>query len=246
MASDRIILITGANRGIGYELAKRLSLHSTPCHILMGCRDESMGEQAAKSLNEHNLSVTYLQLDVTDDISIANAVEFVKTTFGRLDALVNNAGIANDSRLEESAASVREVYRDQFDTNLFGAAQVTEAFLGLLERSPGGACLVFTSSRLGSLAQRQDANDRYYSSMLPVYRTSKAALNMLCLHYATLYKDAGWRVNAVDPGHVATGLNNFCGPDTVEDGAVQLAKMAMLGPGGTTGTFSNKEGPVPW
>lgn len=241
-----IILITGANQGIGFELAKKIAQDHRDSHVLMGCRNEARGVEAAATLQKQGLSVEPLQLDVTEDTSIFKASKYVESTFGRLDVLVNNAGIGNDSRLLEVGISAREVYREQFDTNLFGAAQVTETFTPLLEKSTAGARLVFTSSGLGSLAQRTDSNDHYYSVMLPIYRTSKAALNMLCLHYAVKYKDAGWKVNTVDPGHVATNLNKFKGPNAVETGAVQLAHMAMLGPSGPTGTFSNRAGIVPW
>jgi NAD(P)-dependent dehydrogenase (short-subunit alcohol dehydrogenase family) len=162
----------------------------------------------------------------------------VASKFGRLDVLINNAAISNDSRLADAGVSARAVFMEQFNTNLFGVAQVTEAFLPLLERSTT-ARLVFTSSRVGSLSQRCDESDKYYSSMIPVYRSSKAALNMLCLHYAAKYKGKGWKVNAVDPGHVATNLNRFTGPDPVESGAVQLVRMATLGDDGPTGTFSS-------
>lgn len=241
-----IILITGANQGIGYELAKKLAQDHACCHVLMGSRDTARGEQAAAILQQQGLSVEALRLDVTNDASISEAEAYVDSKFGRLDVLVNNAGMSNDKKLDEPGASVREVFREQFDTNLFGVAQVTEVFAPILKKSSTGARLVFTSSWMGSLAKRNDVSDRYYQSMLPVYRTSKAALNMLCLHYAMKHKEDGWKVNAVDPGHVATSLNNFKGPDHVETGVLQLARMAMLEEDGPTATFSNRFGIVPW
>lgn len=245
-AKTCIILITGANQGIGYELAKKLAQDHACCHVLMGSRDTARGEQAATTLQQQGLSVEALWLDVTNDVSISEAEAYVDSEFGRLDVLVNNAGISNDKQLDKPGTSVREVFREQFDTNLFGVAQVTEVFAPLLKKSSTGARLVFTSSWMGSLAQRNDVSDRYYQSMLPVYRTSKAALNMLCLHYAMKHKDDGWKVNTVDPGHVATSLNNFQGPDNVEIGVLQLARMAMLEEDGPTATFSNRFGIVPW
>ena len=240
-----LVLITGSNQGLGFQVAKTIVSEYANHHVLMGCRDTQRGTAAAVMLQQQGYSVEAITLDVTVDASIIRAAEHVQSKYGKLDVLINNAGIGNESSAGDPVGSLRALYGEQFDTNLFGAALVTEVFSQLLERSPAPR-VVFTSSALGSLTQRTDPNDRFYSVMLPAYRTSKAALNMLCLHYATKYKEAGWKVNTVDPGHVATNLNRFKGPDSVESGAAQLVRMATLGPDGPTGTFSNKEGGVPW
>lgn len=270
--TDTIVLITGANQGIGYEVARQIGTEFPHCCVLLGSRDSQKGEDGATKLRRNGILVQAITLDVTDDasskyictgekqnswscptkfaymanrIQVKSAVEAVTANYDHLDVLINNAGISNDAQLASSEVSARTVYMEQFNTNVFGAVQTTEAFLPLLERSKA-ARLVFTSSGMGSLTQRCDEMDKYYSSMLPIYRSSKAALNMICLHYAAKYKERGWKVNAVDPGHVATNLNRFKGPDPVESGAVQLVRMAMLGEEGPSGTFSNCKGVVPW
>jgi len=247
--SRRVVLITGANQGIGYQVAKRIAQDYHPStHVLMGCRDLIRGEEAALSLKQQGLSVEALFVDVTDDVSILEAAEHVSATYGRLDVLINNAGISNDGSLGQPGVSERKIFQKQFNTNLFGAMQVTETFTPLLDKSQSPR-LVFTSSRLGSLTQRTDPEDPYYSAMLPAYRTSKAALNMLCLHYAVKHRQSSggrWKVNAVEPGHVATNLNGFRGPEPVESGATEIVRMAMLGADGPTGTFSSNAGIVPW
>jgi len=244
-STRNVVLITGANQGIGYQVAKQIAMEHRDYHVLMGSRDPERGAAAAAELLKEGLSVEVLNIDITDDKSIEAAVKEVSSRYGRLDVLVNNAGISNDAKLNSSEDSVRSIYQEQFNTNVFGTAQVTEAFLSLLQESLTPR-IVFTSSTLGSLALRTDDQNKYYTQMLPVYRASKAALNMLCLHYAAKYKEKGWKVNTVDPGHVATSLNRFKGPDPVEKGAIQLVRMATWGPAGPTGTFSSKEGPVPW
>lgn len=242
--TKELVLITGANQGIGFEVSRALVLRGY--HVLLGSRCANRGIAAAERLQQEGLSVEVVQLDVTDDNSIKRAVEHVQSTYGRLDVLINNAAIANDTRLEEPALeSVRGAFMEQFNTNVFGAAAMTEAFTPLLGKSTLPRIL-FTSSGLASLTQRSDPSDRSYDSMVPIYRTSKAALNMLCLHYAAKYAKDGWKVNAVDPGHVATNLNRYKGPDPVQSGAIQLTNLVILGSEAPTGTFSRKEGIVPW
>ena len=240
-----LVLVTGSNQGLGFQVAKTIVSGYANHHVLMGCRDAQRGHAAAEALQQQGHSVENIMLDVTVDASVISAAEYVQSKYGKLDVLINNAGIGNESSSGHPVESLRAIYGNHFDTNLFGAALVTEVFSQLLEKSPAPR-VVFTSSVLGSLTQRAASNDRFYSVMLPAYRTSKAALNMLCLHYATKYKEAGWKVNTVDPGHVATNLNRYKGPDSVESGAIQLVRMATLGPDGPTGTFSSKEGIVPW
>ncbi|KAI1617988.1 carbonyl reductase [Exophiala viscosa] len=243
--SKQIALITGGNRGIGLETAKRLATDAENYHVLMGCRDETSGNESLSTLHALGLLIEMVLIDVTDDSSIESAVETIKSRYGRLDVLVNNAGMSNDRQLGHAGISTRSLYQEQFNVNLFGAAQVTEAFIPLLQQSTTPH-IVFLSSWLGSLAHRMHTTDRYYSAELPIYRTSKAALNMLCAHYATKFGDAGWKVNAVDPGHVATRLNNFKGPLPATEGAIQVVAMATIGPDGPNGAFIGRDGIVSW
>jgi NAD(P)-dependent dehydrogenase (short-subunit alcohol dehydrogenase family) len=177
-------------------------------------------------------------LSVTSDESIAAAVQQVTSKFGRLDVLINNAGVClADERT--SAPSLRN-FQDTFAVNTFGSALTTEAFIPLLKASSAPR-IVFLSSFMGSLTHRWGN-----PVGLPIYRSSKAALNMIMLHYAFKYRDDGWKINASCPGHCATNLNGFAGKDTPADGALNAVRLATLGEDGETGTFSNKEGTMAW
>jgi NAD(P)-dependent dehydrogenase (short-subunit alcohol dehydrogenase family) len=166
----KIVLITGANKGIGFEMARQIASQFTGYHILMGSRDVERGEKAAETLKKEGLSVEALAIDVADDNSIEAAVETVKSKFGRLDVLINNAGISKD-RLKDKL-STRAIFEETFAVNLFGAASTTEAFIPLLEKSTA-VRLVFVSSDLGSLAFRADPAGRHNFLGAPAYRSSK-------------------------------------------------------------------------
>lgn len=192
LSSKSIVLVTRANQGIGFQVAKQILTNHDRYHVIIESQTPHRGEAAALELQQQNLSAEAIIIDVTDDDSIATAVQLISSNYGRLDVLINNAGISNDSQLGKAGVSMRSLYIEQFDTNVFGAAQVTETFLPLLEKS-SLPHIVFTSSGLGSLTQRADENDKCYSLMVPIYRASKAALNMLCLHYAAKYKNNEWK-----------------------------------------------------
>ncbi|KAJ7675225.1 putative carbonyl reductase [Mycena rosella] len=237
MASiSKIVLITGANKGIGFEIAKQLASQYKGYHILMGSR-------AAEALKKEGLSVEALTIDVADDRSIEAAAQTVKSKFGHLDVLINNAGISLDSFTGQP--STRAIFEQTFAVNLFGAASTTEAFIPLLEKSTA-ARLVFVSSDLGSLSFLADPEGRHNSVLVPAYRCSKAAMNMLALTYAQRFRTQGWKVNIHNPGYTATDLNRHTGPGTVEDAAKGAVRLATLGEDGDTGTYSEKEGPLPW
>lgn len=235
--SSKIVLVTGANQGIGFQIAKSLS--SKPgYHVLVGSRDTQRGIEAAKDLQGQGLNAEPITIDVTSDNSIAEVVQQVKSKFGRLDVLINNAGVClNDERT--SPPSLRN-FQDTFAVNTFGATLTTEAFIPLLTASSAPR-VVFVSSFMGSLTHRPES-----PVPLPIYRSSKAALNMIMLHYALKYKDAGWKVNATCPGYCATNLNGFVGKDDPADGALNAVRLATMGEDGETGTFSNKEGSLAW
>ncbi|MFF3378961.1 SDR family oxidoreductase [Streptomyces sp. NPDC002680] len=231
-------LITGANRGLGRETARRLI--AAGHRVYLGSRDERRGREAAAGLGARPVV-----MDVTDDASVRGAAELVGAEAGRLDVLVNNAGVVglgNDAH-EATADQVRITY----ETNVFGIVRVTHAFLPLLERS-AAPVVVNVSSGLGSLGIA-DAPERH-TSLLPVYyaalayNSSKAALNMLTVQYARSHP--GMRINAVDPGHTATDFNGHQGPQTVAEGAEVIVRMAMIGPDGPSGGFFGNNGPVPW
>ncbi|MDA0563317.1 SDR family NAD(P)-dependent oxidoreductase [Streptomonospora sp. S1-112] len=231
-------LITGANKGLGYETARQLVAAGHT--VYAGARDAARGTAAARALGARPLL-----LDVTDPASVARAAARVAEEAGHLDVLVNNAGIVGARK--PVADTTAEDMRACFDTNLFGAVRVLRAFLPLLER--GAAPLVVNvSSGLGSLAVTTDPDVRaaHVPTWLPAldYAAAKAALNMVTAQYAQAFPRL--RVNAVDPGHTATDLNGHSGPQTVEEGAEIIVRMAAAGPGGPTGGFFSSAGPVPW
>jgi len=240
MASPKstIVLITGANQGVGFETAKKLAKENPGYHILMGSRNAERGQAAAAKLQAENLSVEAITIDVTSDESITTAAKQVESQFGRLDVLINNAGIAIDNQFKPGD-SYRDLMFKTYNTNVFGSVQTTEAFIPLLEKSTLPR-IVFVSSSLGSFG---------YNGVLggyPVYRSTKTALNMFAFQYAHRFEKQGWKINIACPGFLATNLNNYTGTGGVETGAINISRLATLGEDGETGTYSNKEGPLPW
>ncbi|SOD65562.1 NAD(P)-dependent dehydrogenase, short-chain alcohol dehydrogenase family [Streptomyces zhaozhouensis] len=231
-------LITGANKGIGLETARRLVAAGHSVHL--GARDPARGAAAAE-----RVGASFLPLDVTDDASVAAAARTLEECVGHLDVLVNNAGITG--ALKEPADLTVEDLKQVYETNLFGPFRVTQAFLPLLRKSAAPA-MVNVSSGLGSLAIAEAPE--HYTSMLPAYypslgyNSSKAALNMLTAQYAKAFPDIV--CNVVDPGWTATDLNGHRGVQTVEEGADIVVRVALRGGEGPTGGFHGNSGPVPW
>jgi NAD(P)-dependent dehydrogenase (short-subunit alcohol dehydrogenase family) len=234
-----IVLITGANKGIGFEIAKKLAREQPSYHILLGSRDPERGATSAAKLQAENLSIEPITIDVTSDSSIAAAASTVATKFGRLDVLINNAGIANEDKHKSGQYSLRDTMLECYNVNVFGAMQAFATFEPLLEKSSNPR-VVFISSDLGSFTLKRAIGN------YPVYRSTKSALNMLVMTYAHQYREKGWKINACCPGYVATDLNKFRGVGNVESGAINAVRLASLGRDGETGTYSNKEGPMPW
>jgi NAD(P)-dependent dehydrogenase (short-subunit alcohol dehydrogenase family) len=251
MQDKPVAVVTGANQGIGLQIAKDLVAHGFT--VLVGSRNFERGEAAAKTING---DARVLQLDVTDPPSIAAAAERIGNEFGRLDVLVNNAAISNTRMLpgmtvEEyskstgpSVVSLDEV-RAVFETNVFGVLAVTQAMLPLLRQAPA-ARIVNVSSGAGSLTLNSDPAFPWRSIFGPVYPASKTALNAMTLAMAIELEPAGIKVNACSPGFTKTNLNNYAGTQTVEEGAREPVRLALLGPDGPTGTFSGANGPIPW
>jgi NAD(P)-dependent dehydrogenase (short-subunit alcohol dehydrogenase family) len=233
----RVALVTGANQGIGLQIAKDLVAHGFI--VLVGSRNLGRGEAAAKAIDG---DARALQLDVTDQASIAAAAERIRKEFGRLDVLVNNAGINDPADGPAPTAGLDGVER-VLRTNFLGALAVTQAMLPLLRKSPGGR-IVNVSSGLGSLTRSAHTNPS--STNLIGYSASKAALNMLTVQLARLLGETAIKVNSVAPGYTATALNGFRGTQTIPEGAAQAVRLALLPEDGPTGTFSEKFGIVPW
>ena len=238
----KIALITGANKGIGFEIARQIA--STGAIVLMGARNEALGEAAAAKLSAEGLSAHYLPIDLADNASIAAAAPTIAADYGHLDILVNNAGITDPGDGAPSTASFRAV-EHIMRINFLGAVAVSQAMLPLLRKAPS-ARIVNVSSGLGSLTQNADPAWQYSAIKLLGYNASKAALNMLTVHLAYELRDTGIKVNSADPGYTATDLNGNRGTQTVPEGAAEAIRLALLPADGPTGTYSDSQGIVPW
>ena len=246
---EKIALITGANRGIGLQVAKELSKNGFK--VLVGSRKLENAIEAVKEIGENAYPIA---IDVTDQESISQAAKQVNTEFGRLDLLINNAGIAHagvPGRSLEAimasgtaiAASVDEV-REVWETNVFGVLAATQAFLPLLREAPA-ARIVNVSSGLGSLTLNSDPDFPFRSGFGVMYGASKTALNAITLALSIDLQSTNIKVEAASPGFTATAMNNFQGTDTVEEGSRNIVRAA-LGENEASSLFTDPEGPYPW
>ncbi len=252
MQEKPVALVTGANQGIGFQIARDLVGHGFT--VLVGSRNVERGEAAARNIGQDAIA---LPLDVTDSASIAAAAERVRRKLGRLDVLVNNAAISTTrmqpgQTVEEYAKSalpsnVRlDEVRTIFETNVFGVLAVTQAMLPLLREAPA-ARIVNVSSGAGSLTLYADPARPGRSLFGPTYAASKTALNAMTLATAIELEATGIKVNACSPGFIKTKLNNYGGTGTLEEGAREPVRLALLGPDGPTGTFTRWENEtIPW
>jgi NAD(P)-dependent dehydrogenase (short-subunit alcohol dehydrogenase family) len=227
-------LITGANKSLGFETARRLA--EAGHTIYLGSRDEQRGKEAAARIGARPV-----RIDVTSDDSVQAAAALIRDEAGHLDVLVNNAGISGGPKPpgDVTAADMRAVY----ETNVFGVVRVTHAFLPLLAAS-SAPVIVMVSSGMGSLTVTTDPS-RFESTLVSVsYTSSKAALNMITTQYAKAFP--AMRINAVDPGYTGTDFNQHRGTQTVGEGAEIIVRMASIGPDGPTGGYFSAAGPVPW
>jgi NAD(P)-dependent dehydrogenase (short-subunit alcohol dehydrogenase family) len=239
MMEGRIALVTGGNKGIGLEVARQLGQAGVT--VLVGARDVDRGGAAVADLKSQGIAASLVQLDVTDNQSVAAASRIITETYGRLDILVNNAGIFDFADAPPSRASVDAVRR-VMEVNFLGALAITQAVLPLLRSAPAGR-IVNVSSSLGSLALNGDPTSTYYSQQFIGYNASKAALNMLTIQLHEELKDTRITVNSVSPGFVKTDLTGY-GNMTPEEGARLLVQHALSGT--TSGTFVEPGGTTPW
>jgi NAD(P)-dependent dehydrogenase (short-subunit alcohol dehydrogenase family) len=236
--TGRIALVTGANKGIGFEAARQLA--GKGFSILLGARDAGRGEEAAGKIP----GASFLAIDVTSLESVAAAAKAIEQKYGHLDVLVNNAGIVDYADGLPGVAKL-EAVRRTFETNFFGALMVSQAMLPLLRKSEA-ARIVNVSSTLGSLTFQRDFENPFASFRSIGYSGSKAALNMLTINLAAELKDTSAKVNSCCPGYVATDINHNSGPRTVEQGAGIIVHLATLGEDGPTGGFFDDNGSIAW
>lgn len=232
--ADRIALITGGNKGLGFETARRLT--DRGIRVYIGAREPERGAEAAS-----RLGVEWLQLDVTNEASVLDAAARFAERESHLDILVNNAGIAGSRK--PAAELTGEDAETVFATNVVGPVRVMNAFIPWMKTSPNPV-IVNVSSGLGSFAVTQNPQRFESQIRMPLYCASKSALTMLTLQYARALP--GFRINAADPGYTATDFNGHRGEQTIEEGTEAIIQLAMLPPDGPTGTFVDRGGPVPW
>jgi NAD(P)-dependent dehydrogenase (short-subunit alcohol dehydrogenase family) len=240
--SNRIALVTGANKGIGLEIARQLA--QAGVSVIIGARDAERGNAAAADLTSQGFDVTFVQLDLLDEASIAAAAATISDNHGRLDILVNNAGIVDWTDGVPSRATLQAVRR-VFETNFFGTLAVTQAMLPLLRKSTA-ARIVNLSSSLGSLAGNGDPSSPYYSAQLIGYNASKAALNMLTVQLSEELRGTPHVVNSVSPGYVKTDLTGGSGFLTPDQGAKTPVQFALLGDDAVSGRFISSDGETAW
>lgn len=242
MTVERIALITGANKGMGFETARQLGERGGV--VLVGARDEGRGGKAADALVDHGVTAVPLRLDVTDPASVAAAAAEVERRYGRLDVLVNNAGVAGGFTGAPSAATAADM-REVYETNVFGVVTVTNAMLPLLRRSAAGR-IVNMSSHLGSLTLNSDPGTPFARINMIAYQSSKTALNALTVAYAKELRGTTVKINAAHPGIVATDINGHQGQRTPAEGAVIAVRLATLDDSGPSGACLSEGGTVPW
>jgi len=240
--SGKIALITGANKGIGYEVARQLGQAGVT--VLVGARNTALGQSAAARLRAGGADATFLELDVTKPATVAAAADTIRQRHGRLDILVNNAGIAQKGDGPPSIADPDAVRRI-LEVNFFGVLAVTQAMLPLVRNSASGR-IVMVSSGLGSLTWNADPASPFASVKLLGYNGSKAILNMMTVQLAWELRDTLIKVNTVNPGYTATDLNQNRGTQTVAEGAAETVRQALAPDDAPSGAFLETSGVAPW
>jgi len=245
MAQDKkVALITGANRGIGLETAKQLGEQGIT--VLVGARNLSVAEGTAASLKSSGIDAYGVQLDVTNEADRKAAAAFIAEKFGKLDILINNAGVSSPEGFTSVISQVRdEELQRVFSTNLFAVVALTRELLPLLRKSPAGR-IVNLSSILGSNTLHADPKSPIADFKSFAYDASKTALNAYTIHLAWELKDTPIKVNAAHPGWVKTEMGTDAAPMEIPDGAKTSVALATIGADGPSGRFIHLGSELPW
>lgn len=247
MSDKKVALITGANKGIGFETAKQLARKGIT--VLIGARDVSEGSEAADKLKAENLDAHFVELDIVDEKTRESARAFIEKEFGKLDILINNAAVdlegSADGTAKTASETTLETYRETFETNLFGLIAVTQKFLPLIRKSDAGR-IVNVSSIRGSLTHQSDPNDDLYNVKVPAYDVTKTAINAFTVSLAAELKDTKIKVNIAHPGWVKTEMGGGGADLTIEDGAKTSVDLALLDENGYSGKFIHLGEELPW
>ena len=239
--TNKVALITGANKGIGYEVARQIA--KSGWTVLAAARNEELGRQAAARLQAEGLKVQFVPIDLDRPETAVTAAETIRSQFSKLDLLINNAAIATQEDGPPSKVNL-EAVRRSMQTNFIGTIAVTQAMLPLL-LAAGKAQIINVSSDLGCISQQTNPDWKYAPVKVLGYCASKAALNMLTVQLAYEFRDRNIAVNSVNPGYTATDLNGNSGPQSIEEGAAEIVRVALLDPP-VSGKFLETAGEIPW
>lgn len=241
----KIALVTGGNKGIGFETVKQLAQHNIK--VLLGARNETEGKKAEEILRAESLDVTFIKLDISSSDDIENTKNYIESQFGKLDILINNAAVFLDSAWfgNNTETVPLQTLRDTFDINYFGTVELTQSLLPAIRKSDGGR-IVNISSVSGSFGVHLDQAHWLYALKPYAYSASKTALNQFTVFLANALGDSKIKVNAVNPGWVQTSIGSDQAPLTPEEGAKSGVAMALIDENGPTGTFSQDGDTLPW
>jgi NAD(P)-dependent dehydrogenase (short-subunit alcohol dehydrogenase family) len=245
MAAEKVALITGGNKGLGLETARQLGKQGV--RIVLGSRDLARGKEAAEKLSRDGVNAEAVRFDITRAADYKEVYKYLDQKFGKLDILINNAGVLKEDFMAGNATSSTspEMLHDTFDTNFFGAVQLTQTLLPLIKKAPAGR-IVNLSSILGSLALQADPNSPIYNAKAFAYDASKAALNSFTIHLAHELKDTKIKVNSAHPGWVKTDMGTDAAPMEIPEGAKTSVALATLPDDGPTGSYIHLGETLPW
>lgn len=245
MSTQKVAFITGANRGIGLETARQLG-KIQGIHVIIGSRDLAKGQAAAEALRAEGADVEAVRFDITRPEDYREIFEFLDKKFGKLDILINNAGIAKEDFFKSTVTTVSPaVLRETFETNFFGAVELTQTLLPLIKKAPEGR-IVNLSSILGSLTLHADPKSPIAGSKAFAYNASKAALNAFTIHLAHELRRTKIKVNSAHPGWVKTEMGTEAAPMDIPDGARTSVALATLPADGPTGAYIHLGETLPW